>query len=65
MVISPIGVIPKKQPGTFRMIHHRSYPRGLSINHGISKEHTSVHYHTVDDAIDAVDARSINFYGKN
>ena len=39
MVISPIGVIPKKQPGTFWMIHHLSYPRGLSINHGISKEH--------------------------
>ena len=34
------------------MIHHLSYPRGLSINHGISKEHASVHYHTVDDAID-------------
>ena len=52
MVISPIGVIPKKQPGTFRMIHHLSYPKGLSINHGISRQYTSVHYHTVDDAID-------------
>ena len=61
MVISPIGVIPKKQPGTFRMIHHLSYPRGLSINHGISKEHTSCSplSHSGWRNRYAVDARSI------
>jgi len=34
-VISPIGVVPKKTAGTFRLIHHLSYPRGGSINSGI------------------------------
>lgn len=36
LVISPIGVVEKKIPGTFRMIHHLSFPRGGSINSGIS-----------------------------
>ena len=25
--ISPLGVVPKKTPGEFRLIHHLSYPR--------------------------------------
>ena len=47
LVISPIGVVPKK-----RLIHHLSYPRGESINSGIDKFYTSVSYHNVDQAID-------------
>ena len=27
--ISPIGLVPKKTQGAFRMIHHLSYPAGL------------------------------------
>ena len=30
--VSPIGVVPKKAPGDFRLIHHLSYPRGNSVN---------------------------------
>lgn len=26
--VSPLGIVPKKTPGEFRMIHHLSYPRG-------------------------------------
>ena len=40
--ISPLGVVPKKTPGEFRLIHHLSYPRGYSVNDGIAPEHTSV-----------------------
>ena len=29
--ISPLGVVPKKVPGEFRVIHHLSYPQGASI----------------------------------
>ena len=25
--VSPLGIVPKKTPGEFRMIHHLSYPR--------------------------------------
>ena len=49
--ISPLGVVPKKTPGEFRLIHHLFYPRGSSVNDGIDSEHTSVCYATVDDAI--------------
>lgn len=49
---SPIGVVPKKEPGDFRMIHNLSYPReGDSINKGIPKDLTSVHYSSIYDAI--------------
>ena len=49
--VSPLGVIPKKTPGEFRMIHNLSFPRGKSINDFIPDEFSSVKYATVDDAI--------------
>lgn len=49
--ISPLGVVPKKNPGDFRLIHHLSYPKGDSVNDGISSEYTSVSYATISDAI--------------
>lgn len=49
--ISPLGVVPKKTPGEFRLIHHLSFPKGSSVNDGIPCEHTSVSYATVEDAI--------------
>ena len=50
-MISPIGVVPKKEPGAYRLIHHLSYPHGNSINDGISDIYTKVTYSRVDDAI--------------
>ena len=35
--ISPLGLIPKKLPGEFRLIHHLSFPEGHSINSRIPK----------------------------
>ena len=52
--ISPHGVIPKKTPGEFRMIHHLSYPKGASINDSIPPEFSSVKYASVDDAISLI-----------
>ena len=49
--VSPLGLVPKKTPGEFRLIHHLSFPRGASVNDGIAPEDTSVHYATVADAI--------------
>ena len=53
-VVSPIGVVPKKTPNKFRLIHHLSYPLGSSINSGIDKHYTHVKYHTVDMAIQII-----------
>ena len=52
--ISPLGVVPKKNPGEFRLIHHLSYPKGCSVNDGISSEYTSVSYATISDAIQQI-----------
>ena len=49
--ISPLGVVPKKTPGEFRLIHHLSFPKGLSINDGIPEEFSSVSFATIQDAI--------------
>jgi hypothetical protein len=48
--VSPIGIVPKKQTGKFRLIHHLSYPQGDSINDGIPEEEATVQYQSIDDA---------------
>ena len=50
-VVSPLGVVPKKSPGEFRLIHHLSFPKGASVNDGISHENSTVCYATIGDAI--------------
>ncbi|XP_071109378.1 uncharacterized protein [Haliotis cracherodii] len=62
--VSPIGLVPKKQPGygqhlgkhaeEFRLIHHLSYPRGKSINDFIDTEACSVVYARFDEATQMV-----------
>ncbi|XP_078338392.1 uncharacterized protein LOC111105471 [Crassostrea virginica] len=49
--VSPLGLVPKKNPGEFRLIHHLSYPDGNSINCHIPKHFSSVQYQSVDTAI--------------
>ena len=49
--VSPIGVVPKKEPGQFRIIHHLSYPEGLSVNDFIDKNVASVNYTSFDQAV--------------
>ena len=48
---SPLGLVPKKEAGEFRMIYHLSHPEGASINDGIPPEQCSVQYQSVDDAV--------------
>lgn len=52
--VSPIGVVPKKVPGEYRMIHHLSFPDGASVNSGIPQEFKSVSYATIDAAIEGI-----------
>lgn len=49
--VSPIGVVPKKRPGEFRLIHHLSYPEGNSVNDFICEELSTVKYSSFDDAV--------------
>ena len=50
---SPLGLVPKRKEGQFRLIHHLLYPRhsGTSVNAGIDKEYTSVSYAGIPDAV--------------
>ncbi|XP_069109712.1 uncharacterized protein [Argopecten irradians] len=57
--VSPLGLVPKKEPNEFRVIHHLSFPAGTSINDGISHENSTVTYQSIDDAI-----KLIKKYGK-
>lgn len=41
---SPLGVVPKKDPSEFRLIHHLSYPKGNSVNDAIPDYCSSVKY---------------------
>lgn len=51
LVTSPLGLVPKKTPVEFRLIHHLSYPHDHSVNTGIPKEYSTVNYASVDDAV--------------
>ena len=47
--VSPFGVIPKSEPGKWRLILDLSSPDGGSVNDGISKELCSLSYMSIDD----------------
>lgn len=49
--VSPLGLVPKKEPGKFRLIHHLSFPKGESVNDGIDPELCSVSYASFDAAV--------------
>lgn len=51
LICSPIGLVPKKAPNTFRMIQHLSYPKLDSVNSHIPDGLKSVTYATTDDAV--------------
>ena len=51
---SPLGIVPKKDPSEFRLIHHLSYPHGSSVNDFIPDDCSSVSYASINDAIDVL-----------
>ena len=52
--VSPLGVVPKKKIGEFRLIHHLSFPKGFSVNDHIAEEYSTVNYATIGKAISFV-----------
>lgn len=48
--LSAVGMVPKKD-GSFRLIHHLSYPSGSSVNDFIDKSLCSVKYSSFDKAL--------------
>ena len=54
--VSPIGVIPKKTPGKWRLIVDLSSPRGRSINDGIEEKQASLAYVSMDNVTETITA---------
>nr|XP_034994623.1 uncharacterized protein LOC118096659 [Zootoca vivipara] len=52
--ISPLGMVPKKNPGEFRLIHNLSFPPGKSVNDGIPQDLCTVKYASFDQAVKLV-----------
>lgn len=53
--ISPLKLVPKKQPGEFRLIHNLSHPYDeSSVNGKIPAELATVSYATIQDAISII-----------
>ena len=52
--ISPIGIVPKTQPGKWRLIVDLSHPQGGSINDGIDPSVCSLKYASVDEAVEVI-----------
>ena len=52
--VSPVGLCPNKEPNKYRMIHHLSYLKGISVNDHILPEMKSVNYIWINDAISTI-----------
>lgn len=51
LVVSPLGVVPKKEPNQFWLIHHLSQPKGGSVIDTIDPALCSVSYASFDEAV--------------
>jgi hypothetical protein len=52
--VSPIGMVPKKEPLQFRRIHDLSFPPGESVNDHIPRDMCTVQYETLDNITEFV-----------
>ena len=51
MVFSHLGLVTKKEPGEFRLIHDLNYPKENSVNYHIAPEFSPVSFNMLDDCI--------------
>ena len=52
--VSSFGVIPKSEPGKWRLILDLSSPEGFSVNDGVDKDLCSLSYMSVDEVAERV-----------
>ena len=52
--VSPFCVIPKSEPGKWRLILDLSSPEGFSVNDGVHKDLYSLSYMSVDEVAERV-----------
>lgn len=49
--LSPLVIVPKKEPNSYHLIHHLSFPAGCSLNDQIQESVSSVSYASFEDAL--------------
>jgi hypothetical protein len=52
--ISPIGLVPKKEPNSFRLIHDLSCQHGNGLNAYVPKSFSTVHYEAIDTVLEII-----------
>lgn len=57
--LPPLAIVPKKEPGTYRLIHNLLYSKEFSLNDLTDTSTARVHYASFDDALSM-----LRFYGK-
>ena len=53
-IVSPLGLVPKKNSGEYRLIHDLSFPKGDSVNSHIDPEFSAVQYEVLDRCIELI-----------
>ena len=54
VILSPLGVVPKKGAGEYRLIHDLSFPKGNSVNSNIDGVYSEVNYELLDYCVSIV-----------
>lgn len=52
--LSPLGLVPKKEPDTYYLIHHLSFPMESSLNDQIPDDLLSVSYASFEQAVQKI-----------
>ena len=53
-------MVPKHDPGKYRLIHDLSYPKGDCINAYTAREYSTVQYESLDRVVESVRSRGLN-----
>ena len=54
MVLSPLAIVPKRDPGEFRLLHDLSFSGHNSVNSHIPRDFTTVQFELLDTCIDRI-----------
>ena len=54
LIVSPLALVPKKEPNSYRIIHNLSFPHNASVNSHTPKELTTVSYETLDHCVSII-----------
>ena len=54
IILSPLAIVPKRDPGEFRLLHDLSFPKHNSVNSHIPPVFTTVQFELLDTCIDRI-----------